>query len=107
MSKYPIWGGGPLPRNATVLGQTINGLILLFQDGRLAEGCAGVIKGSIEYAEAIKKARKTMSWSVSDMAEELGVSPRTIEGYAQGRRPNQTVMKLLFLLINRQHPNNC
>lgn len=43
----------------------------------------------------VKRIRKNKGWSVKQMAEYLGVSHRTVEGYSQGRNIPQTVVNLL------------
>lgn len=37
----------------------------------------------------IKRLRARRQWSVKDLAERLGVSPRTVEGWEQGRPMKQ------------------
>ena len=34
----------------------------------------------------IRKIRRENNWTVRDMAKSIGMSPRTIEGWEQGRR---------------------
>jgi len=37
--------------------------------------------------DIIRQIRKEKGWTVSDLAERCGVSPRTVEGWEQGRLP--------------------
>ena len=37
----------------------------------------------------IKRLRHTRQWSVKDLADRLGVRPRTVEGWEQGRPMKQ------------------
>ena len=46
----------------------------------------------------IRRLRRKRKWTVADLASRLGVSPRTVEGYEQGRKPSQPVTKLLARL---------
>lgn len=43
----------------------------------------------------VKRIRKKKGWSVKKMAYYLGVSPRTVEGFEQGKRVRQTYINLL------------
>jgi len=47
----------------------------------------------------IQRLRKLKNWSVADLAQELGVSPRTVEGWEQGRLPNATALKLMATFL--------
>ena len=39
--------------------------------------------------------RESWGWTVVEMAEKMGVSPRTVEGWEQGRQMGGTARKLL------------
>ena len=46
----------------------------------------------------IKKLRKKKGWSVKDLALKLGRSPRTIEGWEQGRTIPDAAIETLKVL---------
>lgn len=39
----------------------------------------------MDYAPGIRAIRRAKAWSVAEMATVCGVSPRTVEGWEQGR----------------------
>jgi DNA-binding XRE family transcriptional regulator len=49
----------------------------------------------IDYAEGLRRLRKERGWTVSDLASQVGVSPRTVEGWEQGRMPSKSALILL------------
>ena len=53
----------------------------------------------LDYAPAIKQLRSDKGWSTSYLAEKLGKSRRTIEGWEQGRMPDKTALLLLQHLL--------
>ena len=53
----------------------------------------------MDYAPALKQLRKEKDWSTADLAEKLGVSPRTVENWEQGRMPSKTALLLLSHII--------
>jgi DNA-binding XRE family transcriptional regulator len=53
----------------------------------------------IDYAPGLQLLRKDKKWSVRDAANQVGVSPRTWEGWEQGRMPSKTALLLLSHLI--------
>ena len=53
----------------------------------------------LDYAPAIKQLRSDNGWSTTDLAEKLGKSRRTIEGWEQGRMPDKTALLLLQHLL--------
>lgn len=53
----------------------------------------------MDYALALNQLRKNKGWSVRDAAEKVGVSPRTWEGWEQGRMPSKTALLLLSHII--------
>jgi DNA-binding transcriptional regulator YiaG len=53
----------------------------------------------------IKQLRKSRGWTVRDLAEKTGVSPRTVEGWEQGRKPSAAALRLLKLLKKEPHNN--
>jgi len=48
----------------------------------------------------IKRLRRTRQWSVKDLAGRLGVSPRTVEGWEQGRPMKNWAVVALTRLLN-------
>lgn len=46
-------------------------------------------------ADIIRATRRARGWSVSEMAKHCNVSPRTVEGWEQGR----TVPSIVFMLL--------
>ena len=50
----------------------------------------------------IKQLRKSRGWTVRGLAGKIGVSPRTVEGWEQGRKPSPVAEKLLKMLINEE-----
>ena len=54
----------------------------------------------------IKKSREKLGLSRKELAAKMGVSPRTVEGWEQGRRdPSNTVIKLLEVMSNEYKTN--
>jgi len=53
----------------------------------------------LDYAPAFRQLRKEKGWSTTELAEMLGVSSRTLEGWEQGRMPSKTSLLLLSHLI--------
>lgn len=49
----------------------------------------------VEYAEGVRMLRRRRGWSTAHMAEVCGVSPRTVEGWEQGRVPGKQALLLL------------
>lgn len=43
----------------------------------------------------IQTARQSRNWTVADLAARVGVSPRTVEGWEQGKRPSATARIVL------------
>lgn len=50
-------------------------------------------------AETVRTIRKWREWSVDDLAKKLDVSPRTIEGWEQGRPITGPSLQLLKSII--------
>jgi len=42
----------------------------------------------MDYAPRIRLIRQWRDWSCAELAERINVSPRTIEGWEQGRMPS-------------------
>ena len=61
------------------------------------ELCFTIQGKPVESIQGIKHLRKIKDWSTTELAEKLGVSKRTIEGYELGR----PVPKMAMLLIQR------
>jgi len=56
----------------------------------------------LDYADGIKQFRKLKGFkTASDLAERLGVSTRTVEGWEQGRMPSQVALKFMMELLER------
>lgn len=53
-------------------------------------------------AELIRSIRHQRGWSVREMADALGVSPRTVEGWEQGRKVPQMAINLLKKLARKK-----
>ncbi len=53
----------------------------------------------MDYAQALRQLRKEKGWSVAALASECGVSPRTVEGWEQGRMPSVPALKILSKII--------
>lgn len=53
---------------------------------------------TISDAEGLRSIRDEMNWSVRDLARICCVSPRTIEGWEQGRTAQLPALKLLQIL---------
>lgn len=54
----------------------------------------------MDYADGIRKLRHLKGWtSVQPLADHCGVSPRTVEGWEQGRMPSKTALKLMSALL--------
>jgi DNA-binding transcriptional regulator YiaG len=53
----------------------------------------------MDYAPALRQLRKEKGWSVEYLANECGVSPRTVEGWEQGRMPSVPALKILSKII--------
>jgi DNA-binding transcriptional regulator YiaG len=51
------------------------------------------------YAPALQQLRKEKGWSTTDLAEQVGVSARTVEGWEQGRMPSKPALIILSKLI--------
>ncbi len=57
----------------------------------------------IDYADAIRQLRKSKDWSTKDLADKLGTSHRTVEGWETGRLPGK---QSLILIKNILESNN-
>lgn len=53
----------------------------------------------IDYADGFRKVRHLKGWSTADLAEQLGVSARTVEGWEQGRMPSKPALIILSSII--------
>jgi DNA-binding transcriptional regulator YiaG len=53
----------------------------------------------IDYADGFRQLRKLKDWSVSDLADHVGVSPRTVEGWEQGRMPSKPALIILSHML--------
>lgn len=53
----------------------------------------------LDYADGLRHLRKAKGWSVADLADQVGVSARTVEGWEQGRMPSKPALIILSKLI--------
>lgn len=53
----------------------------------------------LDYADGFRQVRQLQGWSTADLAEKLGVSARTVEGWEQGRMPSKPALIILSSLI--------
>lgn len=59
--------------------------------------------GSVmDYAPGVRAARKLLDLSTADFGGRMGVSARTVEGWEQGRVPNNTALRLMATLLAQQ-----
>lgn len=53
----------------------------------------------LDYWDGLRQLRNAKGWSVADLAEQVGVSARTVEGWEQGRMPSKPALIILSKLI--------
>lgn len=53
----------------------------------------------MDYAPALRQLRKEKGWSVADLADQCGVSARTVEGWEQGRMPSKPALLILSKIL--------
>ena len=53
----------------------------------------------LDYADGFRQVRHLKGWSTADLAEQIGVSSRTVEGWEQGRMPSKPALIILSSLI--------
>jgi len=53
----------------------------------------------LNYADGLRQLRKEKGWSVIDLADQVGVSARTVEGWEQGRTPSKPALIIISKLI--------
>lgn len=53
----------------------------------------------LDYADGLRRLRHLKGWSTAELAEQLGVSARTVEGWEQGRMPSKPALIILSKLI--------
>lgn len=51
--------------------------------------------------QSIQNARLARGWTVADLAGRVGVSPRTVEGWEQGRPISATAKLVLVAVISK------
>jgi len=56
----------------------------------------------LDYARGVRLLRRSFGLSVRDLAEHCGVSPRTVEGWEQGRLPSKPALLLMVRLLERR-----
>lgn len=49
----------------------------------------------VGYAEGVRALRELKGWGVAEMAEQMGASKRTVEGWEQGRPVKPMALKLM------------
>jgi len=52
----------------------------------------------MDYAPGIQLIRARLNLSTADLAAKIGVSPRTVEGWEQGRTPSKSAVRLIASL---------
>lgn len=56
----------------------------------------------LDYADGVKRFRKLKGFkTAADLAERLGVSTRTVQGWEQGRMPSHIALKFMMELLGR------
>ena len=55
----------------------------------------------LDYAPGIKAVRAKLGLSAAELAEKLGVSERTVNGWEQGRMPETAALNMLGKLLRR------
>jgi len=53
----------------------------------------------LDYAQGVRLLRRSLGLSVWELAEHCGVSPRTVEGWEQGRLPSKPALLLMARLL--------
>jgi predicted transcriptional regulator len=53
-----------------------------------------------DYADGFQRVRHEKGWNTTKLAEILGVSRRTVEGWEQGRMPSKTALLLLQQILS-------
>jgi DNA-binding transcriptional regulator YiaG len=53
----------------------------------------------LDYHGGLRQLRKSKGWSAADLADQVGVSARTVEGWEQGRMPSKPALIILSKLI--------
>ena len=53
----------------------------------------------LDYADGFRQLRQERGWSTERLADLVGVSYRTVEGWEQGRMPSTTALRLLATLL--------
>lgn len=56
----------------------------------------------IDYAVGIKSARAKLDLTAAELAEKLGVSERTVNGWEIGRMPTTAALNMLGKLLKRR-----
>jgi DNA-binding transcriptional regulator YiaG len=51
----------------------------------------------------IRRIRRQNNWSVKNLADQLGVSPRTVENWEQGRRVPTSLALVNLFLEDKKH----
>ena len=54
----------------------------------------------LSHADGLKRLRKMKGWSTSHLAERLGVSGRTVQGWEGGRPMPAPILKLLRFVLD-------
>lgn len=53
----------------------------------------------MDYAPGVRAVRKKLDLTTAEFGERMGVSARTVEGWEQGRIPNNTALLLMSTLL--------
>ncbi|MDD3310974.1 helix-turn-helix transcriptional regulator [Pseudodesulfovibrio sp.] len=53
----------------------------------------------LDYKDGVRRLRRERGWSTADLAERIGTSPRTVEGWEQGRMPNRPALMMMRALL--------
>jgi ribosome-binding protein aMBF1 (putative translation factor) len=58
----------------------------------------------IPYADGVRRLRRTLDLSTSDLARACGCSHRTVEGWEQGRLPSAAALNTMTKLLKLHTP---
>jgi DNA-binding XRE family transcriptional regulator len=54
----------------------------------------------LDYADGVRMLRRMMGWSVEELGERCGVSPRTVQGWEQGRNISGESLHAIKAILN-------
>lgn len=55
----------------------------------------------MDYGPGVKAIRGCRGWSTQQLADKIGVSPRTVEGWEQGRPISNPALNLIAILLKK------